>query len=212
MNKNIERIKSEEGIKYYFKKAPQKLLRIFLFRIYKFDKWHKIPPIDKIWIRTSIDFLNKKSIRDSCIDIACGLGDIVRKLNYKKRLGVDLFEEVLKGAKFLSIISLNWKIKYIKFEFPKDSLNGKFDAILLISLCHIIDPKVLKTKISEYFNNNLNENGCILIEIVHHIDKLVYPINHDIKYLTNEIDCELKLLSEYHPKKELWAIIKNNIA
>jgi len=194
-------------IPYYVVVYTQQSVRMLLYYILKFDKWHTLAPVKKPWVKATIKFLDQKEDKGSCVDIACGLGDIIRQVKFDRRLGLDMYNDVLKGARFLSLITIKRRIVFKQFKFPVDSLNEKYDAILLVSLCHVIEPDILKSTITDYYLNNLNNNGCIIIEIVHHFDRKIYPINHDVNFLTESINCKLELIAEYYPKKELWAII-----
>lgn len=195
-------------IPYYCMVLTQKNVRMILFYLFRFDKWHIVVPARKPWVKATIKFLNNRELKGSCVDIGCGLGDIIRHVKFNKRFGFDLEANVLRAAKFLSILTLKNGIVFKKFNFPIDSLNEKFDAILLLSLCHITEPTNLKSTIENYFLNNLNNNGCIIIEIVHYGDKK-YKYNHDINFLTNNINCTLVRIAQYYPEKEVWCIIKS---
>lgn len=176
-----------------------------LQKIYHFDKWHVTYLQEREYALDVIRFANRHSSRMAVCEIGCGLGDIVKNLRYKKRVGLDNSPEVLKAARFLSTLQRSKPIEYRLFNFPGDSLNGRFDTIIMVNWIHHIHPDVLRAKIAEYFDIHLTTGGVIVIDTVQ--DK-AYEFNHDIAFLTNNLTCQLIRIGEYKRQREVWAIKK----
>jgi SAM-dependent methyltransferase len=173
--------------------------------IFRFHNWHILPLSLKRYAQDIILFLNKISNNQSYLEIGCGSGDIIRNVNFKKRIGLDSENEVLRAARFLSPLSFQWNIVYKKFTFPTDPIEGKFDAIVLVNWIHEIEPEILKLKIMEYYLNNLKKGGCMIIDTVRHEG---YKYNHKISFLTADIVCEVVHVGIYENNREVWAIKK----
>jgi len=199
---------------FYFDKIFRKCLQI----VYHFDSWHTAPLCAKKYVRDIVHFLNGLGKRNVYIEIGCGLGDIIRNIKYKYRIGYDIDQHVLNAASFLSRMSVDTNICFSRFVFPVDTLNisdyewggggdNKADSLVLVNWIHNIEPDILKNKLYEYFNNNIADGGVIIIDTVG--DKS-YRFTHDINYLVTGLYCEVKKIGSYEYQREVWAIIKKN--
>ena len=173
--------------------------------IYGFDRWHVSPVEERPYALDVIRYCNQRSERNSFAEIGCGLGDILFNVQYREKKGFDYDEKVLKAASFIARMK-NQKVEFKHFRFPESPLAGKFDVITMVNWIHHIEPEMLKEKISEYFNTNLNRNGEILIDTVQDAQ---YKYNHDINFLIIELNCSLYRVGEYQRQREVWAIKKN---
>ena len=173
--------------------------------IFRFHDWHTLPLSLKRYAQDIILFLNRGNNNDVYLEIGCGLGDIVRNVNFKKRIGLDSENKVLRAAWFLSLLSFQQNIVYKKFTFPTDPIDGEFDAIVMVNWIHEIEPEILKLKIREYYSNNLKNGGCIVIDTVQHKE---YKHNHVIGFLSADIACEVIHIGVYENNREVWAIKK----
>jgi SAM-dependent methyltransferase len=182
-----------------------KLQRIILRYIFKFDKWHVFTLTEKKYAKDIIAYCNARPVRNSFAEIGCGLGDIVRHVQYQERLGCDMDEKALKAARFLSRLTGRGKIRFSVFTFPDSPLPGKYDLIVLVNWIHHIEPAVLKSGIAAFFNNGLNKGGVIIIDTVQDPE---YRFNHDIRFLTDGIDADVNKLGDYERQREIW-LIKN---
>ncbi len=172
---------------------------------FRFDNWHTLPLSLKPYAQDIIKYLNKAKNKQSYLEIGCGLGDIARRVNFRERIGLDSQRRVLRAARFLSLLSFQWKIAYKKFTFPVDSLEGEFDAIVLVNWIHEIEPEILKLKFREYYLNNLKSGGSMIIDTVRHQG---YKYNHKISFITADIACEIFHIGIYENNREVWAIKK----
>jgi hypothetical protein len=161
--------------------------------------------LSRKYAKDLILFLNKQEARDNYIEIGCGLGDIIRNVKYKNRFGLDIENEVLRAAKFISMFSFHRKIIYKRFRFPIDQIEGKYNVIVMVNWIHNIEPGILKQKIVEYFYNNLLDNGMIIMDSVNHAG---YKYFHKITEITEGLQCGLFRIGEYENNRELWSISK----
>jgi SAM-dependent methyltransferase len=156
--------------------------------------------ISKNYAKTIVKYCNNNFKDKSVVEIGCGLGDIIRRINSKNKTGLDIDQNVLNAAHFLSK-----KIHFQQFSFVENALIGNYDIILLVNWIHGIEPEILKEKIRVYFNKNLNINGIIIIDIVKSTD---YKYNHKIKYLLENINCAVEKIYEKLSGRELYIIKK----
>ena len=176
-----------------------------LIKIFHFDMWHIVPLYKKLYAVDIVRYLNNSVQRNTLVEIGCGLGDILRNVKYKSREGYDSSIDVLRAARFISRLSFKSGIVYKIFDFEVDDLNKSYDAIILVNWIHNVEPEVLKNKISRMCNTNLNPNGCIILDTVKNKN---YKYNHDIKYLTNSLKCDIINNGTYEYGRTVW-IIKN---
>lgn len=177
-----------------------------LQKIFGFDKWHITSLSQRKYAIDIIGFSNNLPVRNSACEIGCGLGDIIRNLHFKRRIGLDIDLSALKAAAFISKFSGQTAVDYSLFEFPEERLKESFDVIVMVNWIHHIQPIKLKEKLSEFFQNNLNDKGVLIIDTVQDES---YEFNHDINFLTNTLNCEIVRIGEYARRRETWAIKKN---
>jgi len=180
-------------------------IKNILMRIFKFENWHRYSLYDRLYGLEIIKYCNNCGHKNRIIEIGCGLGDLLRNIHFKKRIGLDSEKNVLKAARLYAYITFQFDISYQLFNFPSTPLIGKHDIILMVGWNHQTAPDLLKKYFVEYFNNNLNENGCIIMDTVDNKD---YEYNHDINFLTDSIDCKLTKLGTYTYNRSIWIILK----
>ena len=96
----VKKDKSSMFWKIYFKilSIPRYLLKYF----FKFYPFNLIPTQSKQYCIDIISHLNKRETKESVVEIGCGLGDILRNINFKKKYGYDKQMEVLNALNFLN--------------------------------------------------------------------------------------------------------------
>lgn len=185
----------------YTTRMTRRILQFF----FKFDKWHISSLDQRKYAVDIISYCNTRNKKDFFAEIGCGLGDIIRNVDFKIKKGYDIDNKVLKAAKFISSLKNKRNIIYEVFNFPDTPLNGTFDMIILVNWIHHIEPAVLKNKLSEYFSNNLSVSGEIIIDTVQ--DK-AYRYNHQVTYLIEDLNCSLISIGKYAREREVWVIKK----
>ena len=182
---------------------------IYIFRkllqiIFVFDKWHLNSSINRSYCIGLVNFLNQRIDKNSVAEIGCGLGDIINQLDYKNIHGFDIDNRVLKAAKIINFFKKR-KIVFSRYVFPDQKLNNKFHIIIMVNWIHHIKSEILKNEIEYYFNNNIVDNGALIIDTVLDIE---YKFNHDVIFLTNTLNCKLEKIGEYERGRMLWSINK----
>lgn len=176
-----------------------------LQKYFHFDKWHIVSLRQRKYAKDIVDYCNQLKYRNSFLEIGCGLGDVLRNVNFTDRIGYDMDFRVLNAATFLNKISFGTKIRFVVFNFPSSVISGKYDVILMVNWIHHVEPTVLKSKLGEYFSESLNEGGRIIIDTVQHPE---YRYNHDVFYLTKNMTAEVRKLGDYERQRQIWLIIK----
>ena len=150
----------------------------------------------------------------SFLDIGCGNGWVVRKVNNSKNciksVGIDGAENMIKKARDLSP-----ELEYLKLDIDNLNFIEKFDVVFSMEVFYYLgDPS--KT-IRYIYNNMLKENGFFIMGIDHYLENkpsLSWPKDLDLNLQTLSIDDWVKIVqlagfSQVHYKqvgaKENWA-------
>lgn len=89
---------------------------------YQFESWHLSPYELREYAQKTAEYVSSKQA-DLVVDIGCGLGEIIRHIQAKRRIGIDIQQEVVLAAKFLD------KTKEIEFRKGSGSELGSHQVI-----------------------------------------------------------------------------------
>jgi Methyltransferase domain len=187
----------------------ERLLRYVLYLYFRFSRWHIISLRERPYARAIIDYLNSRppEQRGKALEIGCGLGDIIRHVDFENRVGLDADNSVLRAARFLSSFSRGARTRFLTFNFPHSGLSEKYDVIVMVNWIHTIRPDVLSQKIADYARNNLFAGGAIIIDTVCDEE---YPYHHDVIDLTADLDCGISNVGTFRRGREVYAITPLN--
>jgi 2-polyprenyl-3-methyl-5-hydroxy-6-metoxy-1,4-benzoquinol methylase len=117
-----------------------RLYFFLLFLIFKFNKWHfRSTYYCSPYKKNVVDIINRNiSNSDILVEVGCGIGEIIRRINCKTRIGIDRSKKVINAAKFYN---RKEDIEFISGSF--NSINSTFDHILLLNFTHEIPKKKL---------------------------------------------------------------------
>jgi SAM-dependent methyltransferase len=174
----------------------------FLHKLFGFDRWHVAALQERAYALDIIDYCNKRTARNSCVEIGCGLGDILLHLQYTAKLGLDAEENVLKAARFISSIKGS-KARFSFYTFPDTPLVGKYDVIIMVNWIHHIPPAVLQQSVEELIESHLHEGGELILDTV---QEPSYKYNHNIAFLNEKGLCEAVRIGVYERQREVWAL------
>jgi hypothetical protein len=175
--------------------------------VFGFDKWHLSTFKERSYAQCIVKYLNDNIINKKydMVEIGCGLGDIIRNIRIKNKLGLDADIKVLKAARILSSLRGKFRINYKVFVFPTSQLDGFYDIIIMVNWIHNVEPKELKTKMNEYFMTNLRPNGVLIMDTVQ--DK-EYKYNHSVDFLMSDMRAQKIKIGEFERQREVYAIRK----
>ncbi|HEV2592680.1 MAG TPA: class I SAM-dependent methyltransferase [Gaiellaceae bacterium] len=129
-----------------------RLPRIGLAKVFGFDRWHTSVIWEREYAQAVVRHLNARTRegRRSAVEIGCGLGDIVRRLRYERRLGLDIDTHVLRAARLLG--ATQKALRFEQFQFPATPLDGMFDVIIMVNWIHHVEPDRLRDAIERRKN------------------------------------------------------------
>jgi SAM-dependent methyltransferase len=137
-------------------------LRYFLYRFlrlkYHFHKWHLTPVEWRPYALETVRYINGLSQKENLstiVEIGCGTGDILAGLKIKKRIGVDIEDEVIRLAKLM----------HPDIVFKTGSFNDvrgeDIDVLITVNFIHGIDPKELSGYYDLLLKNNKIKYVCV---------------------------------------------------
>lgn len=183
------------------------IYKILLKSVFHFEPWHVSSFLDRPYAHSVVDFLNSRQERTSVVEVGCGLGDILRHLDYKDRLGLDRSQEVLRAARVLAMTSPRRRrhTTFQTFDFLVDDLSGQFDAIVLVNWIHEIEPTSLKEAVDKLFTKNLRANGVILFDV---LDSPGYRYSHSVEEISRNLPCKVVPLGDFDFSRRVFALVR----
>ena len=180
----------------------ERLKRRLLKRIYGFDRWH-VGHADELYVADLVRHLNELPDRDrqAVAEIGCGLGDILRHLNFRTRLGLDRDPGVLAAARLLTRLQTA-PPRFELFDFPRARLTGTYNVIIMVNWIHQVDPEQLRTAVHSFFAQHLHPGGRVVLDTV---DDPAYKYNHDIHVLAPP-GAMIDHLGQYPRGRHVWVV------
>lgn len=118
---------------FYLINAPKYLFNLTLQRIFNFHPWHISTLSSRQYCLDIIKHVNSEiSDNELVVEMGCGLGETLSKINSKNKIGLDTSVEVIKAAKFKNLFS-EMKITEGSFQDLED-LDIKF--LLAVNFLH----------------------------------------------------------------------------
>lgn len=177
--------------------------RYLLRRVFGFDRWHVNRLADRPYALRVIGYLNAwpEDRRGRVVEIGCGLGDIVRRLRFRERLGFDADPAVLRAARVLTTLTRQRHLRLDEGTFPL-ALDGRYDAIVMVNWPHLFDEDQLRPQLARYVHDHLNPVGLLIIDTV---QDPAYTYNHRIERLA-PAGSPISRLGSFERQRELWAV------
>lgn len=151
-----------------------------LQKMFGFHKWHTIPAEQRPYSMEVIKWCNrllkkesKENINKIIIEIGCGLGDILAKLDAKEavKVGYDIDEKVIKAAKIL-----HPKTKYKVENFAPDIRGQEILMLITVNFLYCLDSNTVEKQFKKIISNN---------NIKYIITEVMYPATPNYPYSHN---------------------------
>jgi SAM-dependent methyltransferase len=166
--------------------ATEHLFLIILSKIYKFDSWHAAATIsNRPYRRTVADIVNELD-QETVVEVGCGLGEILTRLNASEIYGYDIDKGVIRAARFLH----KGRVKF-NYGSLVDLPIQKIDVLILINWIHEISPAILEAELEPL----LSRTRYLLLDA---LDPDVQGYKHDFQFLASRAN----LLSIIRPEQE----------
>lgn len=102
-----------------------------LCKKYHFDSWHITPYELRKYLQDTVAYVNEKKA-DVVVDIGCGLGEMLRHINARKRVGFDIHEEPNRVARMLH----KGNVIYHVGSFDEVNLEETIEYLITLNFMH----------------------------------------------------------------------------
>ena len=112
-------------------------------RMFKLDPWHAHAPYScRPYKKVVVDLVNSLK-PERVVEVGCGLGDILSRIEARDRLGLDADATVVRAARFLHPGKVRWlhgRAEDIARALPAD---GDIDCLIMVNWIHNLSPEEL---------------------------------------------------------------------
>lgn len=128
------------------------------------------------------------------LEVGCGLGDIVCRVNASQRLGGDMSSRVLWAARLCH--PWQWLAHGVRFRKMclGDPVQGRFDAVVCVNFIHMIAPADLRAYLRALVQDNLAPKGLLVFDVVANPQ---YKYNHDAEFLLHGLGLQLQVVGGF---------------
>lgn len=177
------------------------LWHLLLFKIYKFDSWHISSIESRGYCIDVVNYINSKvNAQDCVIEIGCGLGETINKIQSNNAIGYDHSKEVISAAQIYHFLS---KKKFQIGSFD-DLKNKNIRYLIALNFLHDFDENIVSSWLKKIIDSN-----SINFLVVDEIADPAYQNNHHFKnILPKEFVLEDLIGKEYRYNRSV-KVFKN---
>ena len=130
----------------------------------------------------------------SMLEVGCGLGDIICRVDAARRLGGDVSSQVLWAARLCH--PWQWLAHGARFFKMRlgEPVQGCFDAVVCVNFIHVIPPADLRNHIQALVRDNLAPGGMLVFDVVRNPQ---YRHNHDAAYLLEGLSLDVEVVDGF---------------
>lgn len=154
--------------------ALDRLFLRALARIFHFHRWHAEAPTSARPYRNTVGRLVNELKPRSVVEVGCGLGSILSRVQAAERYGYDIDEAVIRAARFLRCK----KITFLQGSLSAVSLK-RIDVLILVNWIHEIAPESLGAQIAPL----LPRVRFLLLDAIDADGPSGYRYKHDFAFL-----------------------------
>ena len=176
-----------------------KVLELSLYRVFQvifgYDRWHNYAYHRRQYAIDIVNFSNNLENPKSVLELGCGTGDIIRRINIAKRQAGDIDKKALAALKFFQYLSkIEGNVRTFYYECGNTHIDGKFDLIIMCNWLHNISHEVLDIEFNILINQHLEPNGYLIFDTVNNEN---YRYNHEIQDFTAFTNKKYHVLNQY---------------
>jgi len=148
-----------------------------------FDKWHSgANYANRPYKKVVVDLVNSLN-PDVVVELGCGLGDIVARIQAKKRFGVDPDTSVIRAARFLHPFSVEWIVGDATAVI-NIAPGARINCFLAINWIHFLNREELAQAIAPH----IDRTDYFIFDRFNY-DLKPGRFDHDFAFLVNRATC-----------------------
>jgi SAM-dependent methyltransferase len=145
MNRYIHRFK-QVGLTGFCLGCYEKTRNNLLYRVYRFNPWHTSATYHLRPYKKQVVEIANQLKPNTTVEIGCGLGDIISRIQSVKLIGIDQDEGVIKAARLL--YKNQCEFKRGSFEQLYQLLDQSCDLLIMVNWLHNIPFSEITTHIA----------------------------------------------------------------
>ena len=151
-----------------------------LRRVFQFDPWHAGAPYScRAYKRMVVDLVN--SLKPALVvEVGCGLGDILSRVNARERFGLDSDARVIRAARFLHPGKVHWlqgDATGIERVLPAGC---RMDCLIMVNWIHNLSPDHLAALLLPL----LPRTEYLMLDAIDADGPESYRFKHDFHFLS----------------------------
>jgi len=151
-------------------------------RVFRFDEWHANAPYAcRPYKKSVVDLAN--SLRpNTVVEVGCGLGEILSRINAQNRYGLDSDARVIRAARFMHPRGIVW------IAGAADTLQQRMgpvafiDCLIMVNWIHNLSSEELASTLVPL----LPKIRFLIVDAVDQNAPASYRVKHDFAFLTGQ--------------------------
>ena len=125
-----------------------------LFLIFRFDRWHTMRPYETTNYKKITVRLAQSVSPVTVVDVGCGIGDILRRIQAPERIGIDIDKQALRCAQLLNLFT-SPAIVYIEGSITNvDQISQRpIDVLIMTGWIHVQSDAWVEPLLESLFSN-----------------------------------------------------------
>jgi len=177
-------------------------LHLASFYFFKFESWHISSIESREYCLDAVSYINSKvQLDDLVVEIGCGLGETINRINSNKRYGYDLSKQVISAAKIHHMFG--------KAEFEVGSFNSvagqKIQYLIALNFLHDFDDMTVASWLDSIISNN--EISYLILD---EVADPAYENNHNFSKILPDNFLFLESIGREYRYNRRLKVFKNN--
>ncbi len=169
-------------------------------RVFGFAEWHAIAPTSLRTYRVGLAAMANEVKANVVVEVGCGLGAILARINAPTRVGYDVDDGVIRAARALRSRAITFRVG----SFP-DVVEPSIDLLIAVNWPHDFPPDQLDSWLTPL----LQRARYLLVDIIAPSCPLPYRYFHDFAFLSGRATCvRREPLGEEHREFLLFKVIQ----
>jgi SAM-dependent methyltransferase len=165
-------------IRCHFERAWFRAIR----RVFRFDAWHANAPYSCRPDKKSVVDLANSLHPNTVVEVGCGLGEILSRINARNRYGLDLDARVIRAARFLHPRGIVWIAGAAATLQQRMGSVAFIDCLIMVNWIHNLSSEELAAALVPL----LPKTRFVIVDAMDQNAPASYRVKHDFAFLTGQ--------------------------